>query len=723
MRGGRGFPSGVSGDDIHGSREHLDISSLADTAAVYAKIAKKMPRWRLFWNNRLTMELPFLKDLFVLFGLSMAALYGCSLIRIPSLVGFLLTGMAAGPFGMKWIEQVHEVEALAEFGVILLLFAIGIEFSIEHIARMKRTVLLGGSIQVLLTIFLAYLAASQWGLPFGQAIFIGFLLSLSSTAIVLKIFLDKAEIASPHSGAALSILIFQDIVIVPMILAVPLLAGGEEHSAPAIVWTMLKGLFIIAAVFLSARYWMPALLFQIAKTRIKELFLLTVITFCLGVAWLTSSLGLSLGLGAFLAGLIISESEYSLHALGGILPFRELFLSFFFISVGMLLNLHYFFANLLFLAALTFLVMGIKSVIGFFSILLAGLPLRVSILAGLAVSQIGEFSFVLSQAGMNSQIITETNYQIFLAVAILSMMMTPFMMEKSPKLAQFALRLPLPEIIKSGLGRQDWEAVQAENQEKKDHLIIVGFGLIGKNLARAARMADIPYVVVEMNPETVKRERAGGEPIFYGDAAQTAVLEHAGVKAARILAIVIADPAAARRITSLAREKNPSLFIVVRTRFLSEMKPLIDLGADEVIPEEYETSIEIFTRVLTKYLVSRDRIDRFVHEIRSGGYEMLRQLQPVKISMSDVHFHLSEMEIAVIRLSPSSPLLDRTLAQSEIRKKHGATLVAIRRGGKLYANPSIDMVFQLEDELILLGKPEQISDFNALIEHRFPQRF
>jgi CPA2 family monovalent cation:H+ antiporter-2 len=561
-----------------------------------------------------------LSDIVIIFSLSIVVIFIFHRLRLPAILGFLLTGVIAGPHGLGLIKAVHEVETLAEVGVVLLLFAIGMEFSLRDLMRIKRIVIIGGSLQVALTI-LAFTGISfSAGYEMGAAIFIGFLVALSSTAIVLRLLQERAEVTSPHGRISLGILIFQDIIIVPMMLFTPILAGAAGSPGGSIAVLLAKGIGLIILVIAGARWIVPAILYQITRTRSRELFLLSMVVMCFGVAWLTYMAGLSLALGAFLAGLIISESEYSNEAISNVIPFRDVFTSFFFISVGMLLNVGYLSGNPLTVILVALCVMFLKSAIAWLVAVLLGFPLRTTILAALAICQVGEFSFILSKVGEEQGLLTGDTYQLFLAVSVMSMALTPFVISLSPRLAEAVSRLPVPEILKGGL----LPIEDAVTTAKKDHLIIVGFGLNGRNLTRAAKMAGIPYVIIEMNPETIVTEKAGGQPIFYGDATHQAVLEHASIKDARILVIAINDPPAARRITELARKLHPDLCVIVRTRFISEMKPLYDIGASEVIPEEFETGVEIFTRVLNKYLVPRDEIEKFISEVRADGYEVLR---------------------------------------------------------------------------------------------------
>ncbi|UCF84106.1 MAG: cation:proton antiporter [Desulfobacteraceae bacterium] len=656
------------------------------------------------------MKILLLNDIVIIFGLSIAILFICHRLRVPTIVGFLLTGIVAGPYGLGLIKAVHEVEILAEVGVVVLLFTIGIEFSLNRLLQIKKSVLMGGSIQVLLTLLFTFLIARQLGQPIGESIFIGFLISLSSTAIVLKLLQERAEVDSPHGRTTLGILIFQDIIIVPMILVTPLLAGATGGSGESVLVLVAKGIGIIGLVIVSAKWIVPKVLYQIARTRSQELFLLSVIVICLAVAWVTSSAGLSLALGAFLAGLIISESEYSHHALGNILPFRDVFTSFFFVSIGMLLDVGFLFKQPGTIALITLGVLVLKSIIASIATVLLGFPLRTSILVGLALGQVGEFSFILSKTGVEHGLLAGNIYQMFLAFSVLTMAATPFIIALAPRLADSILLLPLPKRLLSGF----YPVSEIKALGKKDHLIIVGFGVNGRNVARAACLAGIPYAIIEMNPETVRREQARGEPIYYGDSTQEVVLEHANIKEARIVVVAINDPAATRRITEIIRRFNPKVRLIVRTRYLQEVKPLYELGADEVIPEEFETSVEIFTRVLAKYFIPRDEIERLVAEVRSDGYEMFRSLSKTSASFSDLKLQLHDVDISTFRIPQESPLIGKTLAQTELRKRYGVSVVAIRRDSQILSNPDADTLLQSSDVLFVLGPPDRVAEVAGL---------
>jgi CPA2 family monovalent cation:H+ antiporter-2 len=657
------------------------------------------------------MATGLLTDILIILGLTVAVVYVCHRFRLPTIVGFLITGILAGPHGLGLIGNVEDVEVLAEVGVVMLLFTIGIELSFARLLQLRKSVLMGGAIQVASTILVTFIIVTQTGFSTGESIFIGFLISLSSTAIVLRVLQQRAEVDSPHGSTTLGILIFQDIIIVPMILAVPLLSGLSGIGDGSFVVFLVKGAGILILVVLSARYFVPFILNQITRTRNREVFLFSIFFICFAIAWVTSSAGFSLSIGAFLAGLIISESQYSHEALGNILPFRDIFTSIFFISIGMLLDVGLVLRQpeLAGLAALG--VMAVKASVAAFAAVLLGLPLRTSIIIGLALCQIGEFSFILSESGVEHGLLSQSTYQIFLAVSVITMAATPLIMQIAPRVADLAQLLPLPEKIKSGLK----PVPDSMGKIFRDHLLIIGYGLNGRNLARAASIAGIPYVIVEINSDLVKSGLEKGETIYYGDATNEVVLDHSGIRYARTVVSVINDPVANRRVIELARRMNPAAYLISRTRYVQEVDPLYKLGADEVIPEEFETSIEIFTRVLTRYLVSREKIEELISEVRSDTYKMLRSLQSESLSVSDLKIRIPDVDIAVFSVNEGSFLAGKSLFELDLRKKYGVSVLAIRRDSGILANPDSSTVFYANDEIFALGTREKLSEFNSLL--------
>ena len=653
------------------------------------------------------MEL--LIEVVLVYGLAILVLLVFSRIKVHPIVGFLLTGLIAGPFGIGIITDVGEVEELAEIGILLLLFTIGIELSINKLLQVKQLVLLGGSLQVLLTIAATFIVAQFFGRTLEEALFIGFLFSLSSTAIVLKILQDQGYIDSLYGKTTLGILIFQDIIIVPMMLVTPYLADEAEVGSQSFLKMIGLGILLMAGVFLAARFVIPAFFYMIARTRSRELFLLFVVVICFSVAFITSEIGLSLSLGAFIAGLIISESEYSHNAMSSILPLRDLFTSLFFVSVGMLLDINYLFQNFFLVVGITIGVAILKATIILFIGILLRLTMRTILLAALALWQVGEFAFILSHTGIEYDLISTFDYQLFLSVSILTMVFTPLVLMKSPKWVDKLSRQPF--ILKFGK-KIESEAYRnfpdEDTRDFNDHLVIIGYGLNGKNVAKAAKLADIPYIIIESNPETVITEKKKGENIFFGDASQDEILNHAKITKARVVVIAISDPLATERIVVVAKRLNPKIHLIVRTRYIAEMNNLMKYGADEVIPEEFETSVEIFTRLLSKYLVPKSEIDNYIKQIRSEGYAMFRNID----SFYGIDLHLSDMEVIKMTVNAKSPWLNQKLLDLAFRKNYDATILSIKRGNHVIQNPDGKEIIEAGDELILLGTPEVLQQLN-----------
>lgn len=650
------------------------------------------------------MEIPLLNDIAVIFALAMLVIYFFNKIKIPSIIGFLLTGIIAGPYALALVKDSHAVETMAEIGIVFLLFSIGMEFSVESLIRIRKTVFLGGTVQVLLSVVFGFLISYFLGYGFGKSVFIGYLISLSSTAIVIKLIQDKGEIDSPHGKTILGILIFQDIIAIPMMLTIPMLSGNASaNSEPAyILIGKIAGILLL--IFIASKYIIPKLLYQIVKTRINELFLITIGGICIGTAILTSSLGLSLALGAFIAGLIISESEYSHQAASHIIPFKDIFTSFFFVSVGMLLNVSFFFNNLPIVLLLTIMVVTLKVLAAVPAALLSGYPFRSAVLSAAAISQVGEFSFVLSKVGVENKLLNDHNYQLFLAVSILTMTVTPFIINLSPKISSIITKLKLAKVD---------EAAIVTNSGLSDHIVIIGFGINGQNLARVAAQAQIPYVILESNAKTVKKYKELGQPIHFGDATHEMILDHINIRKARVVVIAISDPAATRKTVSLIRNIDPTLTIIVRSRYLQEVHSLHELGADEVIAEEFETSIEIFSRVLSKYLVAKDEIEDFIHKIREERYAMERSISQKSrtTTLQEAVSYIHDVEIVTFKLSKNSPIKNQTIIDIDLRKKYNVTILAIQRNNELISNPDSGLELQVNDRIVLMGN---IVDINQV---------
>ncbi|MBS0011099.1 MAG: cation:proton antiporter [Bacteroidales bacterium] len=634
-------------------------------------------------------------------------------IKLPSILGFLVTGIIIGPYGLSLVDVVDQVEVISEIGVILLLFVIGMELSLKQLISIKRTVFIGGPLQVALTVLVSGLVYYLMGGSLNESVFIGFLFSLSSTAVVLKILQDRNEISSPHGRNALGILIFQDIIIVPMMLVAPIMAGQTSNITMSVVSLLVKTIIVIGITIISARYIVPRLMYTIARTKSKELFLIATMTICFAVAFLTSMAGLSLALGAFLAGLIISESEYSHQATSIILPFRELFASFFFISVGMLLDLNFFVNNVAVIMAVLTIVFLVKTTIASLAVAVLKYPPRTVLLTGLSLFQVGEFAFILSKVGIQYNILTKEANQYFLAVSILSMVLTPFVIMYAERISRLVLR------PKSGSKTERMDSGKIDKKEDDhynltDHLIIIGYGINGSNLAKAAKYSDIPYVVIELNAQTVKAEKQKGIPVLFGDASNVHILETARLIHARAVVIAISDPVATKRIISNIRMISQSVYLLVRTRYVHETDELIALGADDVIPEEFETSLEIFSRILHNFLVPVDDIDNFIELIRSDNYHLLQAKKKLPITIKTTK--IPDFKVTCVTVNrDSGKIVGKSIKDSHIRAEYGINILAISRNDKMIYDISPDEMILQNDLVFVHGKPENVDRFHKSV--------
>ncbi len=663
------------------------------------------------------MELEFLKSLVLIFGVSAIVVFALGRLRIPSIVGFLVAGIILGPHGFQFIKDVHEVELLAEIGVILLMFTIGLEFSLRNLMMLRTQVLGGGITQVTLTVIaVAIMSCLCLNQRVNAALFDGFLIALSSTAIVIKLLMDRAEINSPQGRTSVGILLFQDLCVVPFMLLIPILSGNSG-SLQNIALTMLKSFALLGIVLIAARWAVPFILHEIVKTKSRELFIITIILLCIGTAFFTSKLGLSLALGAFLAGLVISESEYAFQAIADIMPFKESFIGLFFISIGMLMNISFLRTNIITVLGAVFSIIIIKSSITALASLVTGQPLRISILSGLYLSQIGEFSFVLALAGKKAGLLEEYGYQTFLSASVITMLLTPFIIIVSPLTSEYLIStLPLKSFERIRRKRMKEETPV----KKSNHVIIIGFGVNGRNLAKVLRESGVPYVVLEMNANTVKKMKKKGEPIYYGDGTSREILHKLGIKRAKALVIAISDPAGTRRIVQIARQENLEIHIIVRTRYVAEVDDLIRLGANEVIPEEFETSIEIFSRVLHHYHVPRNVIMEHIEKIRQNSYSVLRNIELPKKHLAERYEFLKDIETEIYLIKEGSHISDHSIKELHLRAETGVTIIAVQRGDEIHQNPSPEFILKTGDVLLLIGKKK---DINNAIEYLESERF
>lgn len=647
-----------------------------------------------------------LRDLIVLFGVAMLIAVLMRRARQPVIVGYLLTGVVVGPYGLRVISQVEAVELMADVGVALLLFTIGIELSLKKMARMRQLVLGAASIQLVLTVVLSWLLLFVWGLVSRESLFWGFLISTSSTAIVLKMLHDRGEMDTVHGRVILGIQLFQDLCAVPMMAMLPVLAAPGASQALAIFWALLKALALVGVILVGAYYLFPPLLRAIVMTRSRELFVLAAIFFALGTAWGASQFGLSLALGAFLAGIVLSESEYGHQVMADILPFRDSFATLFFVAVGMLIDLRLVAANAWLLAAIAAAIVVGKLLTGGLAVLLMGFPLRMAALVALALAQVGEFAFVLLREGSRLGMIAEEPYQLFLAAAVLTMIATPPLLALGPRVSAW---------LGGRGGRRSQLALDEKTEQLRDHVVICGFGLNGRRMARLLRENSLPYVIVEMNPRMVRAARADGEPIYFGDVSSIEILRLAGVAHARAVVFAISDAAVLPRAIASARRCNSDAHIIARTKRVEDTRELRLAGATDVISEELEAWMEIAVRVLRLYGMPREAVAEKLHELRSDDYAMARILPIPGQPIRHLAHLLPEVDIELFIVPPGSPLEGVELRALALRQRTGASVLAVLRGEQVEHNPPGEFAFAAGDQILLLGSRQQLGAAFALL--------
>lgn len=645
---------------------------------------------------------PILLDLTLLFALCVGVVVVFHRLKVPPIVGLLLTGSLIGPNSLGLVRHREMVDQLSEIGVVILLFSVGMELPLRQLASLKRTLLLGGGLQMALTVALGTLAALVGGKGLQAGLLLGLLLAMSSTAVAMKLLADRGDIGSPVARLAMPILVAQDLAVVPVILLLPLLRGADQGLA-ALLGKTAVAFFWLAVAVLAAKLLAPRVIDLVCRTRSREAFVLTLIVLCLGMAVATGHMGLSLALGAFLAGVVLADSDYHHMAVAEIAPFRDALSSLFFVSIGMLFDpgslLRYPWTITMALGAV---LLGKTAVVAAVARLL-GKPSWVGLRAGLLIAQVGEFSFVLLQIA-DRELLPAKWREVFLAVAVLSIAATPLLYALAGRVHKDAVVEP----------RADGDAHDPHGN-RHDHAIIVGFGPTGQAVGRALREMRLAQVVVEMNADTVKAQRAVGVDIFVGDSTRSQVLHAAGIERARVLVLAINDPQATRNTAALARQLAPTLPILARANYLGEIDGLHRAGVTEVVPQELETATEMLARTLRYFLVPDDEIGRRVHGVRDsvpGGQRAApdAQLDPVEVGRI-----LPGLRVAVMRVEVGCALDGKSLSQMQLRKKTGVNVIVRKHAESVVTNIDPELPLAAGDILVLMGPTERMGDVGDLL--------
>ena len=640
-----------------------------------------------------------IKDLVILLVVSLPINILFHKIKLPSVMGYLIAGVLIGPHGLELISDVPAVKELAEIGVVLLLFVIGLEFSLGRLLKNLASVLGVGGLQLGMTAIVAWFISKEIGFQQSQSIALGLIVALSSTAIVLKMITDYAEIDTLHGRLCIGTLLFQDLCVVPIMLLLPLLGQAEVHTSADFIFQVVKSLMAVVAIYYLSRLIVPKALAWVAHVGNKEHLTLSVVFIILVTGWISQEMGLTLAMGALIAGMIISESEYNHQIILDILPLRDYFSSIFFISVGMLLQINVFTDFIWTCLSLTVFLVLFKGSLTMLACLLVRVPLRVSFVVGMRLAQVGEFSLILLAMTLEQGLFNSHEYQLILIVSILSMLFAPLLIQAST-----GLSIKLFSKLKS----KEIDSIQKQDPKLEDHVVIVGYGVGGRTLAQVLLETKIPFLVLDLDGERVKRALTEGITALYGDCAQEQTLFRAGVKDARMIVLKISDYSVTEKVVRLSRRINPQIKIMVRTRRIDQVEELKTAGADQVIPEEFETSIEIFSRVLRDYHVPSNIIEQQVELIRLEGYSMFRGLPLNSDSLKKFSTFLTATLTESYIVLENSWACEKTLEDINIPARTGAVVIALVRENKPLTNPDSKFVVLPGDIFILLGSHVQL---------------
>ncbi len=625
-----------------------------------------------------------------------------SRLKIPSVIGFLFTGIIIGPHILNLVHSGHEIEVLAEVGVMLLMFTIGLEFSIKRILSMRHEVLVLGGLQIVFTIS-AVFVLMKFFLEFNlqESILAAFVISMSSTAIVLKSLQDKGKLQTPYGRIMTGILLFQDICVVPLIILTPLIGKLNEIDPTEILLKIGISFAFIIIIFYLSKFLLPKFFDLVCSLRINELFMILVLTLCFGLAILTNYLGFSLALGSFIAGMILAESDFIYQIEADIKPLKNVFLSIFFISVGMLLNVPFVLNNTSDVAIAAVSILLVKTMI------IAGIaktfktPLNMSLLIGLGISQIGEFSFMLLNIARPLNFINDNYYQIFLSSSIISMMATPVFLN----------------VGNFFLNKSEFKQNVDTIIDLQKHVLIAGFGVNGQNLSKIFKSLNIPYKIVEINPITVKKFKKEGEDIVFGDITKRENLLHLGIEKAQMMVIAISDWEATLKSVSIARKLNADLKIIVRTEFVAQIEPLYKAGANVVISQEFEASLEIAAYVLKTFGIAGPIVRLKSEQLRKRHYGFFSGNTfgaQSKIAELAAISHINEAYSVI----GDSKLIGINIGIIKINlQKEDAKIIGVVRGESIYINPPDDFIIQLMDMILLFGKQNKIDEAVEILDN------
>ena len=646
-------------------------------------------------------ERTFLRDLAVVLAASFPVLFVCRRLKLPQVVGFLVTGVAIGPHALAWVRDADRVESIAEFGVALILLFIGLEFPIRRLKALGRTSLVGGTLQMTLTAAGGFALARLWGSPPNQAVFFGLLVSVSSTAVVLPILKQRDELAAPYGRRFLAVALFQDLAVIPIVLFLPARVSGSGPGAAAVAGRVALAIAGVAVLVAVARRSAPRLLDAVARMGSRETFTGAVVVLVLAMVAVGEKAGVSAAMGAFAAGIVLGESDHVHEVAATLAPLHDLLSSLFFVSVGMLLEPAFLASHPVEVGAGIAALVAIKTAAAFVALRAAGTVPRTALRAALALANVGEFSFVLATTGVSLALLTGEARQIVVAATVGTLVLAPFLVAAGP-----ALAVRLPEAV---------EDPGEAGAPRARHIVVVGAGLNGTNVARVLQETGIPHVLVDIDPGRVAAARQEGLDALRADATGLEGLHAAGAARALGVVVTIPDPDACRRVVRLSRAQSPTVRIIVRTRYVKEVETLRGLGADEVIPEEFETSIELVARVLRLLHVPGNVVATQIRLLRDEAYRRLRDPQSKAAGGRRLAALVAAGTSELFLVLPDTAADDRVLSDLDLAAAHVAVPAVLRDGVPL-APPPEGLRLAAGDTLVLVGAHEDLARVLSRLE-------
>ena len=624
----------------------------------------------------------------------------------PLILGYILAGVIVGPFtGGVTVTEVHDIELLAEIGIALLLFALGIEFSLKDLKPVRNIALIGTPIQLLLSIGLGYGIGQLLGWDWHASIWFGGMIAVSSTMVILKTLMNQGRLGTLSSRVMIGMLIIQDLAVVPLMIILPQLNQPEAGLSVLGLAALRAALFLFLMIFVGTRI-IPFLMARIAAWNSRELFLLAITAIGLGVGYATFLFGLSFAFGAFVAGMVLSESDYSHQALSDIIPLRDLFGLLFFVSVGMLLDPAFLVDNwstvLLVVVIITvgkgLIFGGISKLFGYGNVV----PLAV----GLGLFQVGEFSFLLARVGLNTGSISNDLYALTLATAITTMILTPLISGMTERLYALSKRWFKHEAL---------ETINIPATGLHNHVVIAGGGRVGQHVAEVLKRLDLAFVIVELDHRRVEQAKAAGYPVIYGDAAQEIVLEAATIQEACLVLVTTPAIVSTQIIVDIVHHLNPTVHIVARAEDIEQMKLLHEHGVYEVVQPEFEAGLEVTRQALLHLNIPATEIQRFTDAIRHELYAPLYQTHNQYKTIAQLQNAARLLELRWIKVGLDSPLIGHSIQDLEIRKRTGVSVVGVIQSGEMLPNPPATYRFVVEDMVAIMGNTEQLAMFQSVL--------